>query len=629
MLPTTRRMMRSVTVWLFSRTTQRIFWRMCPSVVLIFSVNAAFLYLPQQPTVDVTAFGAKGDGVSDNADAINAAQASLPTGGTLYFPPGTYALRSQAVVLRQSNLVFRGAGMYKSLLKRISGEGSLIYSRPQYPVETISFEDLGFDNNPDETSGSILQVSGDAVTGIFRVSRCQFWQPVQPAVLLTDMRDVIIEDSIFHSPGTASGTGIQLNYSSQDIIIRRNRFLWLKESIVVNSDDENVIYSASGYRITDNYFDGGWWLIKSLFSGGGDSVSYTGTGLSDTGADFSGLHTYPTDVGHNIRVMPIRQTGSGMYTASTLTDPGARFVTNGLLSGEIIRTGEAFAVVAEVLSETTIRVEEWLSSSDYLPRSPPALGTSYTAYGIILGAIWNPGSNALPYTSTDLTTPYWWDLQGRRVTPASGTRYEVLVDRPNYTGIHAEAGFHDNLIQNNVIRRGWSDQISIFGGPNNRVIDNWIEDGQDMGITVNAFGNLVQNNTIRHQGAGGIWASGFDSSGAKSTNDSFHIIRNNWVTDSQWVNLRSDLIGDIIVAGNKTQVLENWCEHTGSSLGSFGIVVRNSSDNNIAHNICLNHTRADIYLIGASRTVLCNNQGVVMEQNTSGTLYSFACPHFP
>ena len=54
--------------------------------------------------VSVTAFGAVGDDLSDNTVAIQAAIDSLTTGGTLFFPPGTY--RSGALTIDNPNVKF-------------------------------------------------------------------------------------------------------------------------------------------------------------------------------------------------------------------------------------------------------------------------------------------------------------------------------------------------------------------------------------------------------------------------------------------------------------------------------------------------------------------------------------------
>ncbi|HYX71658.1 MAG TPA: glycosyl hydrolase family 28-related protein, partial [Nitrososphaera sp.] len=69
--------------------------------------------------INVRDFGAKGDGSSDDATAINSAQKSLPDGGgTLYFPEGTYAIGGNGIVLQKSNVVFKGSEMWGSTLRR-------------------------------------------------------------------------------------------------------------------------------------------------------------------------------------------------------------------------------------------------------------------------------------------------------------------------------------------------------------------------------------------------------------------------------------------------------------------------------------------------------------------------------
>ena len=53
-------------------------------------------------------YGAKGDGVTDDAAAIQAAVDAAATGGTVYFPAGTYKCTSDITV--GNSVTLRGAG---------------------------------------------------------------------------------------------------------------------------------------------------------------------------------------------------------------------------------------------------------------------------------------------------------------------------------------------------------------------------------------------------------------------------------------------------------------------------------------------------------------------------------------
>lgn len=66
------------------------------------------------PVVDVRAFGAVGDGVTDDATAILAAIVAAPAQSVLYFPAGTYRFNSNIVATKP--LVLMGDGPQKSIL---------------------------------------------------------------------------------------------------------------------------------------------------------------------------------------------------------------------------------------------------------------------------------------------------------------------------------------------------------------------------------------------------------------------------------------------------------------------------------------------------------------------------------
>ncbi|HEV2914537.1 MAG TPA: glycosyl hydrolase family 28-related protein [Pyrinomonadaceae bacterium] len=580
---------------------------------------------------NVRDFGAKGDGISDDTSAINSAQRSLSGGGgTVYFPEGTYAIGGNGILLQRSDVIFKGAGMWASTLRKTVKAGPIIQSSAMYAgLHDVAFENLAFDHDypaQGKQASPYLVLYGDHVRG-GRVTGCRFWNPLDFGVMLLDgAGNFIIEDSLFHSPGNAQGGGVYLGRNPANITVRRNRFLYLENGILVATRDaaNQLKYSADSITVQDNYFDSGWWLLKEKFTGEGDGVSYTATGLFDKKARFSDIKADPRMAYHNVRVMPVKQRGEGKYSATDITDSKARFITNKVRRGDIVRARSAFAVVSIVVSETVVNVEEWMTDAAREPIQPPANGVDYTVYGVYLGSVWNLTGAA--YTSTSIRSHTgWWDLDGHRVVPPMGTRYEVLVRRPNYP-LNADYGTRNITVRGNTFKRGWSDQISIYAykdAPSNAVVtDNIVEDGEDMGITVHGKNNYVANNIIRHQGCGGIWTSADDSR-----------IENNKVYDSQWVNMSDLGCGDIkLETANRTTVADNYCERI-SAIDRWGITVwsgsafRGLTDSNIiTGNTCRNHQSSDIGLIasfkgGVTNSILYNNTGKVVIRGATGTLF--------
>src|SRR5579885_1664467 len=78
--------------------------------------------------VDVTQFGAAGDGVTDDTAAIATALANIPTstGGVLYFPPNhTFLVSHVDISAYSGSLVIMGGG-WSSVLKLTNGANDWI-----------------------------------------------------------------------------------------------------------------------------------------------------------------------------------------------------------------------------------------------------------------------------------------------------------------------------------------------------------------------------------------------------------------------------------------------------------------------------------------------------------------------
>ncbi len=151
---------------------------------------------------DVSAYGAKGDGRTDDRPAIQAAisAAQSAAGGIVYFPPGTYlcsfardfdtgglglGVQPYALALNRSGRVtFKGAGRGVSVLKKTTAPGNrvadynLIVAAVTDACPNVAFEDLTLDGGQTAsqspfTSGAthlILAIHMDRLV----VNRCDF-----------------------------------------------------------------------------------------------------------------------------------------------------------------------------------------------------------------------------------------------------------------------------------------------------------------------------------------------------------------------------------------------------------------------------------------------------------------------
>jgi hypothetical protein len=110
------------------------------------------------PTVyDVTTFGAQGDGAADDTNAIQAAidAANSRGGGTVVFPAGTFRITRALTIY--SEIVFRGAGMRATVIRKSPGGTYPLVKSPGYdpptgeptPIFTWSLQNLTLDGNRD------------------------------------------------------------------------------------------------------------------------------------------------------------------------------------------------------------------------------------------------------------------------------------------------------------------------------------------------------------------------------------------------------------------------------------------------------------------------------------------------
>lgn len=94
--------------------------------------------------VDVDAYGAVGDGITDDTDAINAAIADLEDGDTLYFPKGDYLI-TPPIIVSASNVLL--IGEKNARIK--TAEQGLYNIMIQNQGDNITYDNLIFDQTSD------------------------------------------------------------------------------------------------------------------------------------------------------------------------------------------------------------------------------------------------------------------------------------------------------------------------------------------------------------------------------------------------------------------------------------------------------------------------------------------------
>ena len=123
-----------------------------------------------QDVISVKDFGAKGDTVTNDSPAIqaaiNAAQAS-GIGGTVYFPPGTYRLE-QTITVTGNNIFLVGSGMWNTILYRgnvFTGTDIVSFSgntATGSTIQNVGIKHLSIRNTVRMDSGANLSMVGVA-----------------------------------------------------------------------------------------------------------------------------------------------------------------------------------------------------------------------------------------------------------------------------------------------------------------------------------------------------------------------------------------------------------------------------------------------------------------------------------
>lgn len=182
--------------------------------VLVYNENA--------PTYNVKDYGAKGDGVTDDTNAIKAVLNTLVggVGGIVYFPFGTYIVSETIMV--GGNVTICGDGVFNTILKLADNSNCDVISNDENTVMYyVSIHDIGIDGNAkNNLSGSGILLHNVSDSQIYNVRIANF---KKDGIHLT-ANDYSLSPMIFNcyirgDDGYTTGSGIFSDGAVTDLIV--------------------------------------------------------------------------------------------------------------------------------------------------------------------------------------------------------------------------------------------------------------------------------------------------------------------------------------------------------------------------------------------------------------------------
>ena len=157
-------------------------------------------------SVSVKDFGAVGDGVTDDRAAIVLALAYLTSGGTLYFPAGTY-LVSAAITVPHGNLQMQGDGFNASVIKIAASYADSTSLFDFSSVDNVEISDLGFNGNlanqgiSSTADNKQIAIAIKGTSSNYSITRCYFkdWGKDGVYVQTANNRRVTVSECLFEN----------------------------------------------------------------------------------------------------------------------------------------------------------------------------------------------------------------------------------------------------------------------------------------------------------------------------------------------------------------------------------------------------------------------------------------------
>jgi hypothetical protein len=244
----------------------------------------------KQTVYNVRDYGAVGDGVTDDATAINAAITAAGSGGIIFLSDGIYAIGNP--LLLRANQIFRGSGTGSTIIRLIPSALANFGSTYMLKGATVTdtdcvIQDLSMDGNysnlvaPAANQGGLIGVRSG-----FIVERVEFMSSNYFKLFINAVSDVTARDCFWTGTVGAGEDNIGGGGGSSNILIENCRWV---SGVNGNATDltgaTNVKYlNNKNYSSSSAFFEAVSDSVISgnIFIGGGDIVLQSDSGYSPT-----------------------------------------------------------------------------------------------------------------------------------------------------------------------------------------------------------------------------------------------------------------------------------------------------------------------------------------------------------
>ncbi len=450
----------------------------------------------QNPT-----YGATGNGTTDDTTAIQAAitaAQAAPGGGVVWFPPGTYAIKSNgnpSLTVTGANVTLMGAkGAVISQLGTVTGPYdpiTLQITAAGVTVRDLTFQGQGRGDGTGN-NGTLVRFQTGADRG--RVINCVFRHPGAAAIDLYFVQECVLVGNDINCASDETGTSRPPN--SMGMWTRSGTAAPTRHSIVGNTiryaANEGIIAADSqGSTIADN-------VIRSCSYAG--ITIYTST-IECRGNVIQGNTIDTIDGGAPIGGIAIVQPSGGVSPNraryNVVQGNTVRNVTNGTgitLANQSFQQYPAPSGSANVASAT--------STTLVASGSPGWTVNGFVGMLVTITSGTGSGQIRPIYSNTANTLS---------ITGSDGEQWTTIPDATSKFQI-LDSAIGDNVVTGNVVT-GSGQRAIMVGGARSRVIGNiaigsgaaynGIDAGDPLGI-----GSLIQGNVVLTAGAHGIYAAG-------------------------------------------------------------------------------------------------------------------------